>query len=175
MSDRANGMLWTLLLTAASVATTVVLACATPFAALAALAAVHMRRRDGVPLMLAAWAACQAIGFGLLGYPRDAGTFGWGLALAIAALAALYGADAAARRAEGSALRIVIAYGAAFVAFKAVILIGTLAMGSGAAALSPAVVARGFVRDGAILAGLLMLYRGLVRLGVPPAPRPAVA
>src|SRR5690606_37460670 len=73
--------LWVALLTAASSATTLALACATPFPALAALAAVHMRRRDGLALMLLAWAASQVVGFALLGYPRHGSTLAWGAAL----------------------------------------------------------------------------------------------
>ena len=48
LSDRGASALWVSLLTAASTTATLALACATPFPALAALAAVHMRRRDGV-------------------------------------------------------------------------------------------------------------------------------
>ena len=48
LSTRGSATLWVVLLTAASLGTTWVLACMTPFAALAALAAVHLRRRDGV-------------------------------------------------------------------------------------------------------------------------------
>ena len=63
-SKRGASALWVALLTAASTATTLALACATPFPALAALAAVHMRQRDGVALMaLAGSAAVRAAGY----------------------------------------------------------------------------------------------------------------
>lgn len=47
-SENRASTLWTTLLTAASTATTFMLACATPFPALAALTSVHMRRHDGM-------------------------------------------------------------------------------------------------------------------------------
>ena len=71
--------LWILLLTAASVFVTLGMACATPFAALATLAALHMSRRDGLALIGIAWLADQAVGYGLLGYPRTANSFAWGV------------------------------------------------------------------------------------------------
>ena len=76
ISARGASTLWISLLTAASTGTTLLLACATPFPALAALSAVHMRPRDGIALMMLAWAASQAVGFGLLGYPHDPATLG---------------------------------------------------------------------------------------------------
>ncbi|WP_217430317.1 hypothetical protein, partial [Sphingomonas bacterium] len=88
-NDRTAVLLWTVLLTAASTGTTVVLACMTPFAALAAIAATRMSRREGVTLMVFAWAASQAIGFGLLGYPHDATTIAWGAGLGAAAVASV--------------------------------------------------------------------------------------
>ena len=74
ISKRGASALWVALLTAASTATTLALACATPFPSLAALAAVHMRQRDGVALMLLAWLASQGVGF--FAGPGGSGTFG---------------------------------------------------------------------------------------------------
>ncbi len=163
---------WILLLTIASTATTLVFACATPFPALAALAAVHMRRSDGVALMIAAWVASQAVGFCALGYPHDASTIAWGVAIGVAAIASVLAADAAAR--GSPAVRLVLAYVAAFVAFKLVILVESLALGGIGTALSVEIMARQFVRNGAILIGLLALYHALTAAGVP-EPRRAFA
>lgn len=175
--DAHASTVWIMLLTLASTATTLVLACATPFTALAALAATQMRARDGVLLMLAAWAASQTVGFCVLGYPRDAGTIGWAVALATAAVAGVTAArTAAARSGSNGLVRIAAAYLVASVAFKAVILLWSLGLGGVETALSPAINARQFVRNGAILAGLYLLYRGLVMIGIPAArhqkPRP---
>src|SRR5258705_12794060 len=65
----ARRWLWILLLTAASVFVTLGMACATPFAALAALAALHMSRRDALPLIRIALLAPQSGRSRRLGYP----------------------------------------------------------------------------------------------------------
>jgi len=174
--DARASALWIMLLTLASTATTLVFACATPFPALAALAAAYMRRTDGVLLALAAWVASQAVGFCLLDYPRDAGTILWGVAIGTAAVAGALAAHAAAARAGTTATRLVAGYLAAFVAFKLVILGWSVARGDVGSALSIEVMARQFVRNAAILAGLFALYRLLVAAGVPsPRDRPVTA
>jgi hypothetical protein len=173
MSDRGASTLWISLLAAASTGTTLLLACATPFPALAALAAAHMRPRDGVALMLLAWAASQAVGFGLLGYPHDPLTLGWGVALATAAVGAAL-AGYAVLDVLGKApvaAQLATAYGAAFAAFKGAIALWALALGGLHTAIAPSLLTEQFVRNGAILAGLYLLYRILVAAGVPAPPR----
>ncbi len=171
-------ILWVLLLTAASTATTLLFACATPFPALAALAALHMRRRDGVILMLAAWTASQLVGFCLLDYPHDVKTIFWGCALATAAVGSVIGSHAALDRIGtiASPLRLVAAYCAAFLAFKLVVLVWSVGLGGVATTLDPAILARQFGRNGALLLLLLAFYHALIGVGLPtPRPRPVTA
>ena len=169
--------LWVTLLTAASTATTLALGCATPFPSLAALAAVHMRRRDGLALMLLAWATSQFVGFLLLDYPRDGSTLAWGAGLATAAvgsaLASYAALDALAYRSV--AARLSLAYAAGFTAFKAIILGWALVLGGLHAVMAPALLAEQFVRNAAILIGLYALYRALVAAGVPAPSQAATA
>jgi len=173
---RGASTLWIVLLTVASTATTLVLACMTPFAALAALAAIHMRRRDGIVLMLLAWLASQLTGFLLLGYPHTASTFAWGIGIAAGAVAALLGAEAVLGRLARAALPVRLggAFVAGLLAYKAVLLVCALFLGGVAVALDPAILLRQLVRDGAILVGLYALYRSLIALGVP-APQQSLA
>ncbi|MGB3847158.1 MAG: hypothetical protein WA940_14905 [Sphingopyxis sp.] len=177
LSNRGASALWVSLLTAASMATTLALGCATPFPSLAALAAVHMRRRDGLALMLLAWAASQAIGFALLGYPRDGSTLAWGVGLGTAAAGSALAAHAALRALtyRSVAARLATAYAAGFTAFKAMILGWALILGGLHTAMAPDLLAEQFVRNGAILAGLYLLYRLFVAAGVPAPPRPVAA
>ena len=172
---RGASTLWIMLLTLASTVTTLLLACATPFTALAALAATQMRLRDGIALTLAAWGASQAVGFCVLGYPRDATTLAWAATLAVAAVAATVAAHRLDRPGRGMIVRLALGYLVAVVAFKAVILVASVALGGVDIALSPAINARQFVRNAAMLAGLYALYRGLRSLGMPPAPQPVPA
>lgn len=169
--------LWVLLFTAASMATTLALGCATPFPSLAALAAVHMRRRDGFLLMLLAWAASQCIGFFLLGYPRDGSTLAWGAGLATAAVASLLAGHAALHFASyrAGAAQLSLAYAAGFTAFKAIILLWALVLGGLHTAMAPDLLVEQFLRNGAILIGLHALCRLLVFVGVPTPPRAVAA
>ena len=79
------------LLTAACALASFALACATPFAAFAVVAAAMLPLPSALAMLAAAWLINQAIGFDALGYPLDATTMLWGgviLAAAVAAAAA---------------------------------------------------------------------------------------
>jgi hypothetical protein len=78
--------LWIALIAALTVGGSVAFACAAPLAAIAALAALTMRRVEGVALVVTAWLANQLVGFGILDYPLDVSTFGWGGAIGAAAV-----------------------------------------------------------------------------------------
>ncbi|MFV0624886.1 hypothetical protein ACBY01_12870 [Sphingomonas sp. ac-8] len=167
-SVRSASTLWIMLLTLASVATTLALKCATPFPALAALAAVHMRRSDGIALMLVAWGASQLVGFCLLDYPTTANTFGWGAAMGAAAVAGAVAAHAAAARLRsGLLVSLAASYVAAFVVFKVVTLLASLGLHGGGGAFAADVLVRQFARNAAILVGLLGIYQLLTAAGVP--------
>ena len=178
-TTRRASTLWILLLTIASTVTTLALACATPFPALAALAAIHMKRRDGIALIGASWLASQVVGFCVLDYPRDASTFAWGAAIGLAALASVLVAGSAAKvvARHGYVAQLAAAYVGGFLAFKATIALASLGLGGAGIALSLPLMAEQFARNAAILVGLLALYRGLVAVGLPaaPAPRPLTA
>lgn len=169
-SPRDGSTLWVGLFTAASALTTLALACATPFSALAAIAATRMRTREGLALMTLAWAASQAIGFCVLDYPRDPRTLAWGVAMLTAALAAVMAARWGARHATGRVLPLATAFGTGFLGYKATLLAWSFVLGGVHVAASPYWTARQFGREALILAGLVALYHGLIRLGVP-APR----
>lgn len=107
-----------ILLAAAATLFSLAFACAAPFAALAALAARYQAPREAMLSIGLAWIANQAIGYGLLGYPQDANSYAWGLAIGISALA---GGSAAilvnARLQHWSALPA--GFAAAFIGYQA--------------------------------------------------------
>ena len=164
----ARRWLWILLLTAASVFVTLGMACATPFAALATLAALHMSRRDGLALIGIAWLADQAVGYGLLGYPRTANSLAWGVILGVGALVALLAAQALADRVRerGAVVAGASAFAGAFVAHQAVLVAAAAGLASGAEAFSLPVVAWVLRVNLLSLAGLLILYRLAVWIGL---------
>ncbi|WP_129586295.1 hypothetical protein [Sphingomonas montana] len=168
--DQTSG-LWVLLLTVASTVTTLAFACATPFPALAAIAAVYLRPRAAVPLMIAAWVVSQVIGFGFKGYPQDADTLLTGCAIGGAAVASALAALLAAKATTGRStpIRLAATYVAGFVAFKLAIALSVPLIGHADAALSVEIMVRQFVRNAAILVGLVALYRVLTAVGVPAA------
>jgi len=87
-STRQYRLLWIGLLTVASVVLSGVYACATPFAALAASAALDGNRRDGLLLIAVIWFANQVVGFGFLGYPLELQAYVWGIVILASAVAA---------------------------------------------------------------------------------------
>lgn len=173
MEARDGTRIWVGLLSGASAATTLALACATPFSALAAIAATRMPARAGIALMATTWAISQVVGFCVLDYPRDPKTFAWGFAILTAALAAIGAARWGDRAvaAHGSAMRLATAYGTGFVGYKATLLAWSFVLGGVHVAASPYYTARQFGREALILAGLVALYALLVRAGVPAARR----
>lgn len=162
-------LLWIALFTVAATLTTLIFHCATPFPSLAALAAIHLGRRDGVLLMIAAWAVSQTIGFCFMGYPWDAATALTGFAVGTAAVLGVLAAGAvdAPLRRSSVAVRLIVAYLVAFAGFKLAIAAWSPIMGHAGAALSLTVMLRQFVRYAAVLAGIYAIYRALIAVGVP--------
>lgn len=168
MPNEARRWLWILLLTAASVFVTLGMACATPFAALATLAALHMRRRDGLALIGIAWLADQAVGYGLLQYPRTPNSVAWGVILGVAAVLALLAARALADRLRNRGLVAAgaAAFGGAFVTWQAVLFAATAVLASGAEVFSLPIVGWVLRVNLLSLAGLLILHRLAVWIGL---------
>src|SRR6516165_10933528 len=57
------------------------LACATPFAAFAVVAAATLPLRPALLVVTGAWLVNQSIGFGALHYPIHASTIAWGFTI----------------------------------------------------------------------------------------------
>ena len=143
----------------AAVPLSLALACATPFAALAALAAA-LPRREALSLAGLAWLLNQAIGFGLLGYPLDPATLGWGLAIGAGTLAAAAAAGALPRLAGRPVATALCRLGSAFAAYEAVLYAAAFLLPGGAEAYAPMIVLRLFLINLAALAGLTLLQAG---------------
>jgi len=76
------------LLTVSCALASFALACATPFAAFAVIAAATLPLRPALLVVTGAWLVNQSIGFGALHYPIHASTIAWGFTIGAAALAA---------------------------------------------------------------------------------------
>jgi hypothetical protein len=109
--------LWLALLIAASLAFTFGFACAVPFAAFGAVAAMTLRQRDALLLTLALWLVNQVVGFTVLHYPWDGMTLAWGAILGGIALMSTAAAQATIRR-QGVVLTAIASFAAAFVVYE---------------------------------------------------------
>jgi len=131
------------LLTAACALASFAFACATPFAAFAVVAAAMLPMRPALLIVTAAWIVNQAIGFGALGYPLDADTILWGLAIWLAALIATATSVLVLRALPrtGSPTALSLALVAAYAVYEVVLFAFTPLLG-GAGAFTLAVFGR---------------------------------
>lgn len=134
-------LVWAALLIAASLALTLGFACAVPFAAFGAVAAMTLPRRDALLLTVALWLVNQVVGFAFLHYPWDAMTLTWGAILGAVAVASTLAAQAAVEQ-RGIIQTALAGFAAAFVVYEgALYVVSATAMG-GTEDFTPAIVTR---------------------------------
>ena len=167
-SSTGTPWLWIALLAAASVALSFKLSCATPFAALATLAALHMKRADGLALVGLAWAANQFVGYAFLGYPHDAESYAWGAAIGAAAVGAFLVADALAPRLAslGRAPMMAATLFAAFAVYEIVLFAATAVLPATEIAFSWPIVGEIALLNALVFPGLLLAHKGAEMLGL---------
>lgn len=125
LSDGWKIAIWTGLVTVASVLFSWGLACAVPFAAIAATAALTLSRANAFLLVGVAFIVNQAVGFLLLGYPTTYESFGWGAAIGLAAFAAALAATEAMRKTDDLRLAGAMGFLGGFVAYELVLIAAT--------------------------------------------------
>jgi len=164
----AGEILWAALLAVAAIGGSLVFACITPFAAFAVIAAETQRSRGAFGTMALIWAANQAVGYALLGYPFDGHATLWGAAIGVAALLAAAMASLVVARMAAAPrwARLAVAFAAAFAAYESLLLALGIATGE-LATFAPGVVGDLALLDAAWLAGLAVVQAGLSRLGWP--------
>lgn len=171
-SPAAATALWIALIAALCIGGSTVFACAAPFAAIGALAAAKMERMSGLILVLVAWVANQAVGFGLLEYPHTATTYAWGGAIGLGALVGFGAARVIVDAGKLPVLSLVLGFVAAFVAYQMTLYAASLVLGGSDYAFSGEIVWYVLKVNTLSFAGLLILQRLAAAL---PALRPAVA
>ncbi|WP_305985175.1 hypothetical protein [Roseibium sp. MMSF_3544] len=122
-SENKMVMVWPVVLVSAAVLFSFALACAMPFAAIGALAALVLPWREALVTAILGWLVNQVIGFGVLGYPTDMATLAWGAVLGFSAVAAVMAALFSQRQFAGHLFVAValIAFAAALLAQQAVV------------------------------------------------------
>jgi hypothetical protein len=161
-------LLWVALLLGASIAFSLGFACAIPFAAFAAAAALTLPRRDALALVLAVWFVNQLIGFTVLGYPWTASTFEWGAALGAVAIFATLAGQWVPERSAG--LARVVGHAATFllvfVVYEAALFLVSIAWLGGTEVFTAAIQGRIFAINAAAFIGLLVLNRLAAAVGL---------
>ena len=130
-SDIGQRALWAAILLTATIGGSYIFACALPFAALAAIAALYLPRRDGLILILAAWAGNQCIGYGVLDYPRNFDSFAWGGVIGLCAVASLAMGWAVEKAMTQREVALIAVFTACFVAYEFVMTAATLLLPAG--------------------------------------------
>ena len=132
--------LWLALLVAASLAFTFGFACAVPFAAFGAIAAMTLPQREALLLTVALWLVNQIVGFGFLHYPWDGTTLAWGAILGGVALLSTAAAQATIRQ-QSMIATAAASFAAAFVVYEGgLYLISATVMGGAEDFAAPIVV-----------------------------------
>jgi len=146
--------LWLALLVAASLGCTLGFACALPFAAFGAIAALTLPRRDALLLTVALWLVNQVIGFAILHYPGDGLTLVWGAVLGLVAMLSTVAAQGVTPG-RGIVAAALAGFAASFVVYEgSLYLVSALALG-GTEDFTVAIVARILAINAAAFAGLL--------------------
>jgi hypothetical protein len=176
ISETARTAIWISLVTASSVVFSLGLACAAPFAALAAVAATKMTRKNAAMLIAAAWFANQLVGYLILDYPRTPSSFGWGAAIGATALLGTLAAYEVRRIPISGLLQVLAAFVVAFIVYQAALVSATTVLPSGGGfALGVILYVAKFNALG--LVAMLLLYQLAVAVGLMarPAAQPAHA
>lgn len=144
------------LLTVSCALASFALACATPFAAFAVIAAAMLPLRSALLVVTGAWLVNQGIGFGALRYPIDGNTMLWGVVIGIAALAATATSTAVLRLRPQATTPLVLALASigSYGVYEVALLAATPFLG-GADSFTAAIVARIGVLNSVWLIGLV--------------------
>jgi hypothetical protein len=164
VAPRVAPMFGFALLTVSCALASFALACATPFAAFAVVAAAMLPLRPALLVVAGAWLVNQSIGFGVLHYPVDGSTIAWGFVIGAAALLATAAASTILRMLpQGrTPLMLAITFVAAYAVYELALLAATPFLG-GEGAFTAAIVTRIGLTSAVWLAGLVAVCE-IVRL-----------
>ena len=158
-------IVWLALIVVSGVGLTLFFACATPFAALATLAALKTKGRDAAAVTGLVWLGNQAVGYGYLGYPWTWDSVAWGLAIGLSVALALLTALALSPRRSAS-LAVSLPFVGAFAAYELSLYIASFALPSSDTAFAAAVVEQLFLVNLVALLGLIAAHQVASLIGL---------
>jgi hypothetical protein len=162
----AGAGLWIALIAGLTVIGSYGFACVAPLAAVAALAALTLRRTEGLILVVAAWLINQGVGFLLLSYPHTADTYAWGAAIGVAAVLGYFAATAVAARTGSALLAALATFAVAFVVYQAALYAFGVATSYAGDSFSLAVVGEVLAINAVAYVGFLAIHRAAVALAL---------
>lgn len=158
--------LWIALIAGLTVIGSYAFACVAPLAAVAALAALTLRRTEGLVLVLLAWIVNQAVGFMLLSYPHTPDTYAWGAAIGAAAVLGYFAATAVTPLVRSPLLAAAAAFFAAFAAYQAGLYAFGVATSYAGDSFSAAVIGEVLTINAVAYVGFLVIHRAAVALSI---------
>jgi hypothetical protein len=158
--------LWIALVAGLTVIGSYALACVAPLAAVAALAALIMRRGEGLALVTIAWLVNQAVGFALLSYPHTPDTHAWGAAIGVAAVLGYFAAAAATPFVKSTLLAAAVAFAAAFAVYQLALYAFGVATSYAGDSFSIAIIGEVLAINAVAYIGFLVLHRAAVALSL---------
>ena len=139
-------------------------ACATPFAALATVAALKLRRREAAGVVGLVWLINQAAGFGMLDYPWTWACAAWGIAIGLSC--GLAGVSAWALASEKpTPLAVSLPFVAAFAMFESGLYVAGYALPGSDGAFSGSVILHVFLINAVSLSALMAVHPMVMILG----------
>ncbi len=153
------------LLAAASASASLIFACATPFAAFAALAVSILPLRQALIAVGISFVVNQILGFGVLAYPMTMDAAAWGVAMAFAAVMAVLAARVAwqyGARFGGVVYPLVLV--ASYAAYEIALYAATPLLGDNGSFAMP-IVSQLAVVNAVWMVGLIAAYELLHRAG----------
>ncbi|MDR3534076.1 MAG: hypothetical protein P4L90_26360 [Rhodopila sp.] len=163
--SRAERAIWIALIVTSGICLSTFFACATPFAALAALAALKLNRRDAAAIVGLVWLANQAIGYGFLGYPWTWDSAAWGVAIGVSAGFAVLAARGLSTTRPAS-LAVSLPFMAAFAAFELGLYVAGFMLPGSDGAFSASVIGHVFLINLVTLAVLMAVYHLAMLVGL---------
>jgi hypothetical protein len=156
--------IWIVLLVTSGVCLSTFFACATPFAAIATLAALKLGRREMVGVVGLVWLANQAIGYGFLGYPWTWDSAAWGLAIGASAGLAVLAATGLST-ARPASLTLILPFVAAFTAFELGLYAAGFVLPGSEGGFGAAVIGHVFLINAVTLCGLMAAFQLAMLVG----------
>lgn len=171
--DNGHRWPWIALLGGSSIGFSLIFACATPFVALVALATTLLARRNALIVTGLVWLANQAVGYGILNYPRTLNSYAWGLAIGVAVALALLAAQSLCRQLPRWPVvaRTAAAFAIAFAVYELALYVSSFWLSSSDAAFSWRIVLYILQVNALGLAALVALAFCAALLGLRPARR----